>query len=90
MHQKHHLYIGCNRQDGDSIKAMGVLTPLRWLPFIAKATPSEDIPPAVGRHGLLYCASLNPIAAAAVQFLAQQVNFVFKQRLRLFGATCSH
>lgn len=60
-------------QDGESIKAMGVDTDLRWLPFIAKATPASQIPPATGRKGLLYCASLNPIAAAAVEFLVEEV-----------------
>ena len=60
-------------KDGESIKAMGIDTDLRWLPFIAKATPPSQIPPATGRQGLLYCASLNPIAAAAVEFLVEEV-----------------
>ena len=66
--------ITVSQQDGDSIRAMGIDADLKWLPFISSATPLEQIPRAHGRHGLLYCASLNPIAAAAVEFLAEKVS----------------
>ena len=61
-------------QDADSIRNMGVTDKdMRWLPFIAAATPADEIPRAAGREGLLYCASLNPIAAAAMEYLVEKV-----------------